>query len=210
VKASVYTVNPECPSQEAVRAAVDALREGGLVVYPTDTLYGLGADPWNPHAVEKVFKAKERKRDKPLPLIIAEAHYALRLVKPSSSFWRLALAFWPGPLTIVAEASDEAPHYLAWEGMIGVRLPDSIVARLLARAIGGVIIATSANKSGMPPPRTAQDAMSMLGESVSVYLDGGPTPLGVPSTVVIIRNDSVEILREGAIPARDVARALRG
>ncbi|MEB2836608.1 MAG: L-threonylcarbamoyladenylate synthase [Desulfurococcales archaeon] len=203
-------VDPKCPDPEILREAASILRSGGLVVYPTDTLYGLGADPHNAGAVRRVYEVKERGRDKPLPIILAEAHYAIDYVVPSPLFWMIARLFWPGPLTIVAPASPRAPRYLASsDGMIGVRLPDSRVARELARLTGGAIIGTSANKSGMTPPVTAQEAMAMLGDSVDLYIDGGPTPLGRPSTVIWVVGDEYHVLREGSLPSARIEEAVR-
>ena len=193
---------PDCPDPETLKPAVEALRRGGLVVYPTDTLYGLGADPHNREAVKRVFRVKERPADKPLPILIAESHYALDYVEADKTFWRLAREFWPGPLTIVAPPAPTAPSWLRGLEGVGVRLPGSQLARFLAASLGGSIIGTSANKSGLEPPRTAQEAMFMLGSLVDVYIDGGPTPVGKPSTVVQIVDGRVRILREGAIPAR--------
>jgi L-threonylcarbamoyladenylate synthase len=199
-----------CPHLSELDPAIEALKSGGLIVYPTDTLYGLGANPWDKEAVRRVYQVKERPPDRPLPIIIAESHHATALVETSKLFWRLARAFWPGPLTIVAPPLPEAPEWLRGARGIGVRLPNSPVARLLASAIGGAIIGTSANKSGMEPPRSAQEAMFMLGSLVDVYIDAGLTPIGKPSTVVLVSGDRVEVLREGAVPELAIRRAASG
>lgn len=195
----VITVDPTCPSMDTVREAAKVLREGGLVVLPTDTVYGLAADPFNEDAVKRVYQVKERSQTKPLPILLAEAHHALKLVKPTDTFWSLALRHWPGALTLVADPRDDLPmHLKRWEG-IGVRLPDCPLCRAIARKIGGAIIGTSANLSGMESPRTAAQAMSMLGDQVDLYLDGGPTFLGVSSTVVDTRHSPPRVIREGFI-----------
>ncbi len=206
----VLVVDPRCPDPGALGEAASILRSGGLVVYPTDTLYGLGADPRNTDAVRRVYEVKERGKDKPLPVILAEAHYAIDYVEPSPLFWRIARLFWPGPLTIVAPASPRAPRHLASsDGMIGVRLPNSTVARELARLTGGAIIGTSANKSGMTPPVTVQEAMAMLGDSVDLYIDGGPAPLGEPSTVILVAGSEYRVIREGSLPITRIEKAIR-
>ena len=195
----VLQANTDCPSLEVVDEAVRVLREGGLVVMPTDTVYGLIADPFNEESVLRVYRVKERSPDKPLPILLAESHYALKLVKPNEWFWRLALKHWPGPLTLVSHPRDDVPRHLGrWEG-IGVRLPDCMLCRIVARRLGGAIVGTSANISGSESPRTVSQAMSMLGDEVELYIDGGPTLLGVPSTVVDTRSDPPTIVREGYI-----------
>jgi len=206
--ARVVSVDPRCPDMSVISEALDILRAGGLVVYPTDTLYGLGANPFSEEAVDKVYQVKERGKDKPLPLLLAESHHAVRLAFMTETAWLLAQKYWPGPLTLVLKARGSAPPHIVWKGLIGLRLPDSPIARLLARGLGGAIIGTSANKSGMPPARTVQEAMSMLGEQVDLYIDGGPTPLSRPSTVVLIEDGRVKVLREGAIPASAIREYL--
>ena len=207
----IVEVDCWCPygSGEAVREALSVLKSGGVIVAPTDTLYGIIADASNPKAVLRVYKAKKRPRDKPLPLLLGESHQALLLVRPVGPFWELAQEFWPGPLTIVAPPSPRAPRHLAeWPG-IGVRLPDCPLIRFLARKLRGPLTGTSANLSGRESPNTAYEAYSQLGDSVDLYLDGGPTKHGAPSTVVRVREEGVEVLREGAIPAREVERVVR-
>ncbi len=195
----VVNVNPECPSLDVVKEAVKVLRDGGIVVIPTDTVYGLAADPFNEDAVKRVYEVKERSKSKPLPILLGEAHHAFKLVKPTQLFWSLAMKHWPGPLTLVADPVEGLPGHLSrWEG-IGVRLPNCTLCRVIARKLGGAIIGTSANISGMEPPRTAAQAMSMLGDQVDLYLDGGPTFLGVSSTVVDTRGEEPRIIREGYI-----------
>jgi len=207
-KARVVSVSALCPNEEAISEALNVLRRGGLVVYPTDTVYGLGADPFNEKAVERVYQVKGRGRDKPLPLLLAESHFAVKLAVMTEVAWLLASRYWPGPLTLVLRARDVAPRQLVWRGLVGLRLPDSPVARALARGLGGTIIGTSANKSGMPPARTVQEAMSMLGDLVDLYMDGGPTPSMKPSTVILVEDDRVEVLREGAIPSSEIVEYL--
>jgi L-threonylcarbamoyladenylate synthase len=207
-RARVVSVDPLCPDKEAVSEALHIMRRGGLVVYPTDTIYGIGADPFNEKAVERVYKVKERGKDKPLPLLLAESHFAVKLALINETAWLLACRYWPGPLTLVLKARSTVPRHLVWKGLVGLRLPDSPIARMLARGLGGAIIGTSANKSGMPPARTVQEAMSMLGDLVDLYIDGGPTPSTKPSTVVLVEDGNVEILREGAIPSSEILKYL--
>lgn len=200
--------NCYCPSTDVVDLAVDALKENGVIVAPTDTVYGLLADPFNPKAVERVYRVKRRDPGKPLPLLLGETHHALLLVEPSPIFWRLAMAFWPGPLTIVEKPSPNLPSHLKPWGNIGVRLPKCPLVREIARRMRGVLIGTSANKSGHAPPRTAYDASVQLGDVVDLYIDAGPTPLGAPSTVVDIAMGKPVVLREGPVSAGEVMRVI--
>ena len=204
-----FETSYECPSHEVLAKAASIVRRGGLVVFPTDTLYGLGANPFSRDAVSRVYNIKGRSPRKPLPILLAESHHATMLVDAGKKFWALARLFWPGPLTIVAPPAPDAPEWLAGPEGIGVRLPDSPIARGLARLVGGAIVGTSANKSGMEPPRTAQEAMFMLGSTVEAYIDAGLTPLGKPSTVVRLLPDGrVSLIREGAIPGSKIEEAL--
>ncbi len=188
-----------CINLELARRAAGIIRQGGVVVAPTDTLYGLIADPFNPVAVSKVYRIKKRPYGKPLPLLIAESHHAYKVVSPSPRFWELALRHWPGPLTIVEEPAPGLPDHLAAWGPIGIRLPDCPLLRYIARLVGGVVIGTSANLSGRDPPVTVYEAYSQLGDQVDLYIDAGPTRIGEPSTVVSIVDGVLEIYREGAI-----------
>ncbi len=188
-----------CPDKKAIDEAVEILKNGGVVVAATDTLYGLLADPFNVEALDQVYRIKERPRGKPFPLLLAEAHYALKLVKPTDLFWKLALKYWPGALTLVAEAREDLPNHLASWGKIGVRLPECPLTRILAARIGGVIIGTSANKSGRESPVTVYESISQLGELVDLYIDTGPTLRQGPSTVVDVTGDKPVVYREGVL-----------
>jgi L-threonylcarbamoyladenylate synthase len=181
----VALVGDEADDARICRAA-DVMAEGGLVAFPTDTVYGLGAAPSRPDAAEKICAAKGRGRSKPLARLVADRETAARL---AGSWPRLAedlaRAYWPGALTIVV-------------GGVGLRLPASEAARSLASRLGGSILATSANRSGGPEPRTAEEVAAALGPDVDLILDGGRTA-GVPSTVVRVTGEQLEVLREGAI-----------
>ncbi|MEB3780445.1 MAG: threonylcarbamoyl-AMP synthase [Desulfurococcales archaeon] len=204
MKAKAVETDYSCPSIDVINTAVEIIKKGGLVVIPTETVYGIAGDAFNKDAVYRVYQVKERALDRPIPLLLGESHHALKLVEVNELFWRLAARHWPGPLTIVAKPSPEAPDHLKQWGSIGVRLPDCEICRAIARRVGGVITGTSANLSGSPPPKTAVEAMSMLGGSVELYIDSGPAIFGVPSTVVDITSGKPVIIREGAIKASDL------
>jgi L-threonylcarbamoyladenylate synthase len=180
----------------AIRAAAEALRRGALAVIPTETVYGLAGDARVPGVLERMFGAKGRDRNKPIPFLVSGIDAVLaggaRLGDLEMS---LARRFWPGPLTLVLDVGG---------GTEGFRVPDHPVALALLRAVGGVLRATSANLSGEPPALTAGEGLRALGDSVDVVLDGGPVPGGTPSTVVKVESGRVCVLRSGAIPEAEL------
>jgi len=198
-----------CPTHDIVDYATDIIKNGGLVVAPTDTVYGLLGDPLNEDTVKKIYKVKNRSPDKPFPILLGETHHALLLVKPSQAFWKLALEFWPGPLTIVEKPVEKLPDHLEKWGNIGVRLPNCPLVREIARRVGGLLIGTSANKSGMKPPTTAYEAQAQLGNHIDLYIDGGPSLKEEASTVIDIASGDPQILRPGAIPPEKIIRVLQ-
>jgi L-threonylcarbamoyladenylate synthase len=184
----------------AITAAARAVRSGAVVVLPTDTLYGIGADAFNSSAVASVLAAKGRGRDMPVPVLVGSWSTIDGLVNFVPAVLRdLIEAFWPGGLTVVVE---HAPS-LAWDlgdarGTVAVRMPLHPVALELLAETGPMAV-SSANVTGQPPAVTAQQAYAQLGESVSVYLDGGEVPLGRPSTIVDLTGEVPTVLRAGAI-----------
>jgi len=187
--------------ERQVALAVDILRQGGVVAYPTDTLYGLGADAFNEQAVERVFAIKGRPHGMPLPLLIADADALSQVASDVPPLARvLAERFWPGALTLVIPRSANVPELVSGRGWkVGVRVPDHPVPRELARRLGAPITGTSANKSGGPDPRTAEDVRTQLGEMIDLVIEGGDPPAGQPSTVLDLTGPSPRIVRQGAI-----------
>jgi L-threonylcarbamoyladenylate synthase len=179
--------------------ALAALRSGELVVYPTETFYGLGADPYSAAALERLFAIKGRDPAKPVALIAADSKMAFEIARSVPAIARtLAEAFWPGPLTIVMPARDGFPPQLIGPGGgVGVRVSPHRVARALSAQLGRPITATSANLSGDPPPVTLAAARKSLGDKVKVLLEGGTLPGGV-----------VRVIRAGAITERELTAAL--
>ena len=204
------SVDPAAPDADSIRAAAACIAAGGVVAYPTDTLYGLGADPYNAEAVRQVFAIKGRPEDKPLPLIagsLAAAEAAGRLTPLAR---RLAASFWPGPLTIVVPANPRlASDVHRGTGLIGIRVPDHPVARALALAAGGVLTATSANRSGEDPSDDPGQVALLEPYGVSALLDAGRSPGGRPSTVVEASGAAPLLVREGAVPWERVLESLR-
>jgi L-threonylcarbamoyladenylate synthase len=199
--AEVLKVDADSPEPDRIGRAAELIRRGEVVAIPTDTLYGLAADPFQTAAVERVFAVKRRAPEEPLLLLVDSAAMAERLAaRLPASFRALAQRYWPGPLTIVVDASPEIPAVVtANTGRVGMRLPAAAIPRALAAAVGGAITGTSANRSGSPACGSAAEAESALGEDVPLILDGGASHSVVPSTVIGLRGDSWEMIREGVI-----------
>ncbi len=183
-----------------VAQAADVLRRGGLLAYPTETFYGLGALATCRPALARLAAVKLRPSGKPLPVIVAGCDALAGLValeEPAAE--RLAERFWPGPLTLVLSAVRGLPPEIAGDGTIAVRVPGSALARELARLAGGPVVSTSANLSGAPPPVRVEHLDPILVEHIDAVLDGGPTPGGLPSTVVAFERGQPRLLRAGAV-----------
>lgn len=187
-----------------VQAAVEALDRGELVVYPTDTLYGLGADALNPEAVVRVFEAKGRPRSEPLSVAVAGLDMMQRLVRVGPLARGIAERFLPGPLTLVLPPLPGVPDELLGrsEGL-GVRVPRHPVALELCARFGP-LTATSANLHGGEEPRSCGAARRQLGARAALYLDAGPAPLGRGSTVLDLTGARPRLVREGALPAGEL------
>lgn len=212
--AIVLSVDAQRPDDEIVGGAARVVADGGLVAFPTETFYGLGADPWNDRAVEALFEAKGRPSGAPILLLLASEEQALAAAaRLPGSFEKLARAFWPGPLTLVLPARGDLPVRLtAGRGTIGLRVSGSLLARALPRALGRPITGTSANASGRDPARTAGEVKEAMGEGfarINLVLDGGETPGKAPSTVVDLTGDGPTLVREGAISYERVLATLR-
>lgn len=204
-------VDPLAPAAAALEEAVRVLRRGGLVAYPTDTLYGLGADPRRAEAVERLFRAKGRAADKAVPLVAADLRQVEQQVGALTRLARrLARRFWPGPLTLVIEAAPALDRRLLAQGdTVAVRVPDLPLARALAQALEAPLTATSANRSGEAPPTSAAATLTALGSSVALVLDGGPATAAEPSTIVDARGASPVLLRPGVVAWDRVLESLR-
>jgi L-threonylcarbamoyladenylate synthase len=194
---------------DAVTVAAQRLRGGGLVAFPTETVYGLGANALDPTAVERVFAAKGRPADNPLIVHVGELRGLEAVAADLAPLARdLAERFWPGPLTLVVAAADAVPR-ITTSGLstVAVRMPDHPVALALLRAAAVPVAAPSANRSGRPSPTTAAHVANDLGDAVDLVLDGGPCRLGVESTVVDARGDAPVVLREGAVTREQLGTA---
>jgi L-threonylcarbamoyladenylate synthase len=191
-----------------INLAVEVLKQGGLVAYPTDTVYGLGADPLNEVAVARIYNAKNRPGNSPLPLLLADKSDLLKvaLIVPEIA-WRLVEQFWPGGLTLVVKKNAWVPEHIAAGGdTVAVRMPDHPVTIALIRGLGNPIVGTSANLSGKPSPVTAEEVGKQLKNKVDLIIDGGRCPGGIESSVVDISGASPAIIREGAVPREDITK----
>jgi len=198
---TVVRVDPDRPGAEPLATAAGVLRAGGLVAFPTETFYGLGAAALDARAVARVFAAKGRPADKPLLVLVDSVAMAQTVVADLPPRARRLIArYWPGPLTLVLRARPAVPSALtAGTGTVGVRVPGHPVARALVAAAGGPITAPSANPHGGPSPRTAAEVLDGLGDRVDLVLDGGPTPGGPASTLLDLTGDRPRVLRPGAV-----------
>jgi len=197
-------------SEQEIENAAEILRAGGLVAFPTETVYGLGADASNPAAVKKIFAAKGRPADHPVIVHIADMselkHWAAEVPRAA---WLLAEKFWPGPLTMVLKRSPHVNDLISGgQNSIGLRVPGHPVAQQLLKAFGGGIAAPSANKFGRLSPTTAEHVREELGDAVEMVLDGGPCDVGIESTIVDLTREPPAILRPGRVSAQQITDAL--
>ena len=194
--------------QQQIERGISVLRQGGLVAYPTDTVYGLGACVSLPQAVERVYKVKERPRNMPLPLLLADKSQITKIadsVPPIA--WLLIHSFMPGALTIVLAKSSLIPDTITAGGTtIAVRIPAYPVPIALVTGLEAPIVGTSANLSGWPSPLTAEEVYSQLGDKIDLIIDGGRCPGGRESTIVDVTGETPVVLREGAISREELKR----
>ena len=193
---------------DAIPRALKILRNGGLVAFPTDTVYGVGAFAFDEVAVESIYHAKDRPVEKAIPILIGTSNdlEKVALGIPSMAS-KLAACFWPGPLTLVIPKHPELPDVVSSTPTVGVRVPDHSIARALLTAVGPMAV-TSANISGQDSPQTAGDVFRQLNGRIPLILDGGGTPGGVPSTVVNCLGTEPIILREGPITTKEIQSVL--
>ena len=187
----------------------EVIARGGLVVLPTDTLYGVACDPFNPSAVDALFRAKQRGRDLPLPVLVHTWRQAIGLVEEvTEQAQALIAAWWPGPLTLVLREAAG----IGWDlgdarGTVAVRMPKHDFALALTQRTGPLAV-SSANRSGQPTPREVPAVVAQLGAHVGVFFDAGPAPDGPASTILDLSGPRPRLLREGAIPADEIERTL--
>lgn len=195
-------------SNLAIQQALKVLRAGGLVAFPTDTVYGLGALAFDGKAVESIYIAKDRPAEKAIPILIADVDDLEKVaINIPDMARRFASRFWPGPLTLVVPKNPNLPEAVSATATVAVRVPDYAVARALLRAAGPMAV-TSANISGQPSPVTAEDVFAQLGGRIELIIDGGKTPGGLPSTLVDCTGNGPIILRDGPISMTELLSVL--
>lgn len=196
----ILKINPNKPEKELIKLAVDVLKNDGLVVFPTDTLYGLASNALSRKGIMKVYKAKGREFKKPLSIAFHSLIQAKKYVKFNKTALKLAKKFLPGPLTIVLPMKYRFPKELTFGSKkLGMRIPDNKIVLELIKECKFPITATSANTAGNKDPVAAEDAINQIGDKVDLILDSGKCKLRKPSTVVEVLDNRIKILREGAI-----------
>ena len=200
-------VDPGSPQRDALQEAGKWIRHGGVVAMPTDTLYGLAADPFQPDAVARVVAVKGRSAEKAMALIAADIEQAVAHLGPlSPAAARLAERFWPGPLTLLVPAPPRLGDAITGgTGRVGVRVPADAVAQAICRAAGRPVTATSANRSGEPATDNPDVVDASLGGELDLLIDAGRTRGGAPSTIVDTTEDPPRLIRAGAIDWQEIA-----
>ena len=208
--AELVRINAHSPEVDVLRYAASFLSRGSVVAVPTDTFYGLAADPFNLAAVDEIYRVKGRPETRALPILVNSMEQALLLTRNADAkFTRLTSRFWPGGLTLVVEASQQVPlKVTANTGRVALRWPKSAVVERLIAEFEGPVTGTSANISGFPSCASAEQVMKQLGARLPLVLDSGETGSALPSTIIELHNGDWKILREGAIPLGEIEKAL--
>ncbi len=214
LRTEIVRIDSEKPDQQMVAYVAEQIRGGKVLGLPTDTFYGLAADPFNLRAVDTVYEIKSRSRHKPLSLLVESVDQAEDLTRPlPSQFYLLARRFWPGPLTLIVRAAPRLPlKVTANTGNVAIRVPAAPIALAVIRTAGIPVTATSANISGAAECTTAEGVKEQLGQRIPLIVDGGPSPRTVASTIVDLTDDAGawRVLREGAISTAEITEVLGG
>jgi len=199
-------------SRDAVPRAVEVFSSGGLVAFPTDTVYGVASLPWTPEVVARLYEAKERPALRAVPLLLSDAQQVARVaIIPAhfeATFRRVAARYWPGGLTLVVLKTARVIEEVSRGPTVAIRVPGLSLTRELIEATGGVLAVTSANLSGRPNPVTAQEVEAQLGGRIELILDGGPCLGGVPSTILDLTCRPPAIIRHGIISDDDLRQTI--
>ena len=209
MRVEIVKINSEKPESSLIRYAADQIRSGEVLGMPTDTFYGLAADPFNLRAVDRVYEIKSRSRHKPLSLLIESVDQAEELTQTlPEEFHALARRFWPGPLTIICKASSRLPlKVTANTGNVALRVPNAPIPLAVVQAAQIPITATSANLSGETECTTALGVRDQLEDRIAIIIDGGASPRSVASTIVDLTDEDARwrVMREGAIPSQEIS-----
>jgi L-threonylcarbamoyladenylate synthase len=203
-------INSDSFNNSELQSAAKEIRRGGIVMFPTDTLYGLAVDPRNWNAIERLFTVKGRNTSNAVPMICADLEQVEREIGLMPDLAKeLSKLFWPGPLTMVLDGKGSmAKNAIGFDGSVGVRVPSHPVARALADTVGHPITATSANRSGERASQSVTETSKSILESIGLILDAGEVSGGLPSTIVDVRTNPVRLIRVGAIPWEDVLNSI--
>jgi L-threonylcarbamoyladenylate synthase len=207
----VLKISPDAPERQVIDYAATFIKRGRVVGVPTDTFYGLSADPFNLAAIERVYQIKGRPETKALPILINSIEQAVTLIRDvPDAFLLLAHKFWPGALTLVVEATHRLPLKVTGNsGRVALRWPNSRITTALIEATGGPVTGTSANLSGFPSCTNAQQIVKQLGDRLPLVLDSGDTGAILASTIVRIDGDTWTIAREGALPESEIQKTFK-
>ncbi|MBN1465290.1 threonylcarbamoyl-AMP synthase [candidate division KSB1 bacterium] len=207
---NIIKINPVAPEHPSIEYVADILCKGGVIGYPTETIYGMGCNALNVEAVERIYRLKNRDRSKAMILIAGDTVQVSELViSIPEAAEKLIENFWPGPLTIVFEASSRLKEFAFGKSKtIGIRIPDSALCLELIKETGFPLVSTSANISGQPASISAEQVANFFGDQLDVIVDGGPSAANIPSTVVDITRSPARVVREGAISALEINTVL--
>jgi tRNA threonylcarbamoyl adenosine modification protein (Sua5/YciO/YrdC/YwlC family) len=209
LSAELLKISPETPDPATIRYAAEFIRRGELVAVPTDTFYGIAADPFNLAAVGSIYRVKGRPETRALPILVNSITQAVSLARDVPySFHKLASKFWPGPLTLLVDASTRIPlKVTAHTGQVALRWPKSLIISALIDLVHGPITGTSGNISGQPACSTAVELLEQLGDRLPLILDAGETPGNLASTIVKLQDDDWTVMREGVISEEQIRKA---
>lgn len=208
--AELLRISADAPEPEAIRYAAEFISRGRVIAIPTDTLYGLAADPFNLAAVDEIYRIKGRPETRALPILVRSIEQAILLAREvQPAFLKLGQAFWPGALTLLVDASHRLPlKVTANTGRVALRWPKSAIVNSLLEHLEGPMTGTSANISGFPACSSGEQVMKQLSERVPLVLDAGDTGSALPSTIVDLRGGVWKMIREGAISVAAIESAL--
>jgi L-threonylcarbamoyladenylate synthase len=207
----VLKADSEESSAETIKRAAEILITGGLVVYPTDTSYGIACDPRDSDALDRLLSVKRREKQLGVPLLFSDMTQCEQYHDFGSLERVIARLFWPGSLTLIVKPKDGVPdHITVGRGSVAIRVPNHFVPRALARQIGGPIVGTSANRTGGPSPFQVAESVEQLGDEVDLYIDGGPSSSTKNSTIVGVEEDgNIKVYREGQISIDSLTEYLK-
>lgn len=207
----VLTINPTAPEHDLIEQAANVLKQGGVIGYPTETVYGIGCNVFNTKAVDRIYTLKNRDRSKAMIIIAGDIVQISDLVDSiPESAEKLIENFWPGPLTIIFKASSRVKEFVYGKSKtVAVRIPESKICLELIKETGFPLVSTSANLSDQPTATTAQQVIDAFGEELDLVIDGGHTPEKIPSTLVDITRKPARIVRRGAISTLEINTVLK-